>query len=263
MVLVGLMFFVTVAGCHKVDCDEPQHFVTAMDFTTPTHDVFEALSNNGLVNLSPFISTSLLEKLRTEVVAAFDAHRQRRDFVSATDVTGGGTARNMFTVNKRNIDVHSGGKLAAFYSSEVFLNFLGQAARDKIFPIPLVNEWYLINGLAKKGDTQGWHWDGFRYAIVFIAQAPKEAGGQLQLITHSGHLNKTVHEISSTHPISSSNYFPSGSLVLMNGKESLHRVSPLEGDDDLRVSFVMSYADLADLNTFTGELDQSIVDLYG
>lgn len=42
----------------------------------------------------------------------------------------------------------------------------------------------------------------------------------------------------------------------MNGKESLHRVSPLEDENDLRVSFVMSFADLDDLHTFTGELDQ-------
>jgi len=240
-----------------------REFASAEDFSRPNEQAFDTLNNNGVVDLTPFIAPTFLEKLRTEVLASYDAFRQRRDFVSATETTGGATPRNMFTVNKRNIDVHSGGSLASFYSSEHFLNFLGQAAHTKIFPIPLVNEWYLINGLGKKGDTQGWHWDGFRYAVVFIARAPTQGGGQLQLITHSGHLNASVHEVSTTRQISSSNYFPSGSLVLMNGKESLHRVSPLEGDTDFRVSFVMSFADLTDLNTFTGELDQSIVDLYG
>jgi len=256
--------FVVAAVCSYTGCDDELHeFVTAEDFSKPTAAAFESLSENGFTDLTRFISSTFLEKLRVEVLAAYEAYRQRRDFVSSTETTGGATPRNMYTVNKRSIDIHSGGSLAAFYSSEHFLDFLGDAARTLVFPIPLVNEWYLINGLQKKGDTQGWHWDGFRYAVIFIAKAPEHDGGQLQLITHTGHLNKTVHEISTTKPISSSSYFPAGSLILMNGKESLHRVSPLQGDDDLRVSFVMSFADLLDLKTFSGELDQSIVDLYG
>jgi hypothetical protein len=86
-------------------------FVTAEDFNKPTA-AFESLSESGLTNLTPFVSATFLEKLRLEVLASYDAYRQRRDFVSATETTGGATPRNMYTVNKRNLDLHSRGSIA-------------------------------------------------------------------------------------------------------------------------------------------------------
>ena len=223
-----------------------------VDFTKTT------LAQKGIVEITKFFDQCFTIKLIEETLNIFEEKKQRKDIIMEQTEN---TPRNMFSVSQKLI--HQSSKLIPnFYNNLNLLKFISNISQEKVMILPWEAERYLINGLSKPNDTQGWHWDDYSYALVFIAKATKEEeGGQLECIPNTlGDKGKlTMQEIlnsSKPHPY----FFDSGSFYLMKSDTTLHRVAPIRANS-LRVSLVMS---LCNENDLLKEINhETIYELYG
>ncbi len=214
----------------------------------------QTLYEHGFVDITHLFDPSILHLLQQHTLSAFKAKAKRKDFISKY---GGNTPRHMYTVSKENIDLHCGSVFYDFYKNTISL--LSQITNETILETPYIPEMYVINGLNDPNDTHGWHWDDYKYALVFIAEVPPEGcGAEVETIPHTGSLNKSIEEVLYSH-IPTQSYFKENSVYLLLGEETLHRVTPIkEGYNRIGVAF--TYTDDGDL--LLPKNNQSINDLY-
>jgi hypothetical protein len=214
----------------------------------------QTLYINGFVDITHLFEPSTLQSLQQNALSAFKAKAKRKDFISKY---GGNTPRHMYTVSKENIDIHCGSIFYDFYKNTIPL--LSQITNESVLESPYVPEMYVINGLNDPNDTHGWHWDDYKYALVFIAEVPPEGcGAEVETIPHTGHLNTSIEEVLKSHTANKT-YFKVNSVYLLLGEETLHRVNPIrEGYSRIGVAF--TYTDANDL--LLPKNNQSINDLY-
>ena len=98
-----------------------------------------------------------------------------------------------------------------------------------------------------KGDTHGWHWGDYAYALIWIIEAPEiEAGGMLQCVPHTSWDKKRprINKYLCENQISTYS-FESGDLYLLKTETTLHRTVPLS-KDATRIMLNMTYAAAGD-----------------
>ena len=135
--------------------------------------------------------------------------------------------------------------LRQLYDSEEFKNFLcavlsEQALYEYADTLSSINLHY-----ADPGQELGWHFDNSSFAITLMIKAP-EQGGRFEYVRglrnfEKGDLNyKGVESVLDGYePVQTLNMQP-GALVLFRGRNSLHRVAPVEGLKT-RILVVLAY----------------------
>ena len=131
------------------------------------------------------------------------------------------------------------------YFDEGFQSFIADiVGEDKVYPYddPLssINIHY-----ASSGQELGWHFDNSSFAITLLLQKPV-AGGVFEYVrdlrdADAGEMNFSGVEkvLDRDVPIETLDITP-GTLVLFRGKNSMHRVTPTEGDVT-RMLVVLAY----------------------
>jgi hypothetical protein len=124
--------------------------------------------------------------------------------------------------------------LRQLYGSEGFRNFLCTVLSEKALyeyadTLSSINLHY-----ADPGQELGWHFDNSTFAVTLMIEAP-EKGGKFEYVRgirnfDKGELNyKGVDSVLDGYtPVQTLNMQP-GALVLFRGRDSLHRVAPVEG----------------------------------
>ena len=216
--------------------------LAAIDFdTTKASREFERA---GLIRLSSILPSPWITGLRAEVFSLLDQHAERRDLFLATT---GYSPRAMFVVRSEIIAANSA-LIQGIYRSRALLDLLGQIAGEPLHVCPEADEEFLITRLERKGDTHGWHWGDFSFALIWIIEAPQlAAGGLLQSVPHTrwDKKNPRIFEYLTENPIYS-HYFKSGEAYLMRTDTTLHRVMPLV-QDATRIILNMTWASNRDL----------------
>lgn len=135
--------------------------------------------------------------------------------------------------------------LHRLYDAQVFKTFVaGVVNQDSLHPyadsLSSINVHY-----AGAGKELNWHFDNSEFAITLLLQAP-EAGGVFEYVkdlrdAEAGEMNfegvadllegRTQPEVLAMDP---------GTLVLFRGRNSIHRVTPTEGDTK-RILVVLAY----------------------
>ena len=119
---------------------------------------------------------------------------------------------------------------------------------------------------ASQGQELGWHFDNSSFAITLLIQSPK-AGGQFEYVTKlrdssKGDMNYTgVAQVLDGQMQTLKLAMSAGDLVLFRGRDSLHRVTPTQGNTT-RMLAVLAYNAEADVAlsesarmTFFGRLE--------
>jgi hypothetical protein len=119
---------------------------------------------------------------------------------------------------------------------------------------------------ASQGQELGWHFDNSSFAITLLIQSPK-AGGQFEYVTNlrdssKGDMNYTgVAQVLDGQMQTLKLAMSAGDLVLFRGRDSLHRVTPTQGNTT-RMLAVLAYNAEADVAlsesarmTFFGRLE--------
>lgn len=135
--------------------------------------------------------------------------------------------------------------LRTLYDSEAFKQFLcfvlGEEALYKY-----ADDLSSINvHFASKGQELGWHFDNSSFAITLLIQKP-EGGGVFEYVKNvrdadRGEMNvDAVDQVLNGKTEVASLEIEEGSLALFRGRNSMHRVTPTEGDTT-RMLVVLAY----------------------
>lgn len=199
--------------------------------------------DEAYVELDDLIPPSLRALLRAETTALLDAHARRRDLrIAAT----GQTPRRYALLSYEAIMRH--GTLApAIYASPALQAFLGAIAAASVVPVPYAPERIIATRLERAGDSHGWHWDDYPYALVWVLRAPPPAaGGGVEFVpgTVWDKRDPQVARYLRERPVVRRSPRP-GVAYLLRADTTLHRVAPL-AESGLREVLTFSYADADD-----------------
>ncbi|MCK1387662.1 hypothetical protein [Bradyrhizobium sp. 21] len=179
----------------------------------------------GFAVVTSFIPPAFVGAVEREARVLLDAGAIRRDFrMKATD----DTPRRMRNV--RQAEIKRRGKVVpALYECAALRAMLGEIAGEPLFTCPFDDEQYVITCLEQPGDTHGWHWDDYSFALVWVIQAPPvELGGFVQCVGNTV-WNKSNPRVAAALAGGVTRSYPvgSGQVYLMRTDITLHRVYPL------------------------------------
>ncbi len=217
----------------------------------------ERFARDGFADMTELIPPNVRAGVAAEVTAALDAHSVRRDVRIA--VTGGTPRR--YRVADRDTLAAACPKTAALYRSPHLLTLIGLVAGQPVVPVPYVAEELIATRLERAGDTHGWHWDDYAFALVWVLRAPAACdGATLEYITGVPwrKTDPAVEAIlAEREPVRT--HVASGTLYLLRTDTTLHRVTPLLRDVR-RDALCFSYAATADIHrTVTHESLETIL----
>src|SRR5882757_6508419 len=131
----------------------------------------------GFVKIPFLLPADVKSEIAKEVEELVERYGVRRELAFAET---GATPRRMRNVTRSEIDAH-GHVVPRIYLSHDILAALQRVAGEEVHPCPYEPEQFVITELEKSGDTHGWHWDDYSFALVaIIACPPLEEGGFIQ-----------------------------------------------------------------------------------
>jgi hypothetical protein len=199
--------------------------------------------HHGFVKVPFLVPASVKKIVGDEVEHLIREHSVRRDLVFAET---GNTARRMRNVRYHEITRH-GAAIPAVYSSPLLHTALQTVAGEEVLECPYAPERYVITELTQPGDTHGWHWDDYSFALVWVIDCPPlQDGGFVQCVPRTtwNKQDPQLHRQFTTQPIHSHELQP-GDLYLLRTDTTLHRVFPVTRGRRLIIN--MGYAANRDL----------------
>jgi hypothetical protein len=136
------------------------------------------------------------------------------------------------SVVKSEFIAEGGELIGTLYRSEPLINALGRIAGEALLPCPSKDEEFLVTRQEKKGDTHGWHWGDYSFALIWIIETPPLGyGGMLQCVPHTtwDKSNPRIHEYLCANPIMTYG-FQTGDIYFLRTDTTLHRTVPLTVD---------------------------------
>ena len=231
----------------------------ASDVTLDLRDKFE---RNQVVKLCQLVPPNIVSQVQSEARALLAKHGKRRELtLKAT----GGTPRSYTSVDRDHIHQHNG-SIRSFFESEAVREYLAEIVGEPVFRVPYAPEEYIINSQNQSGDTHGWHFDDYTYALIWVVDAPGPFdGGRVEFVNFTEWDKAAPREqlisLLSERTVQSL-YMPAGSCYIMKARYALHRVAPIL-NDALRTVIVFTFASQADLDdqTISHETMEQIYDL--
>lgn len=208
-------------------------------------DLCQRFRRKGFIKVPGIVSARILDTVKQEAVRLLDLSAERRDLkLATTDFT----PRKMSVVRSEIIAENSS-LLNTLYKCEPLLKFLTAIAREQLFSCPSKDEEFLISRHETKGDTHGWHWGDFSFALIWILETPPiECGGMLQCIPHTDwdKSNPRIHKYLCENQITTYG-FVSGDIYFLRTDTTLHRTVPLNQDAN-RIMLNLTWASAKDLS---------------
>ncbi|WP_161519930.1 HalD/BesD family halogenase [Bacillus cereus] len=191
----------------------------------------DSFLEKDIIVIDKFLPRNLYNLLKQESKKLLEDLALRKDLI----MPGSGNTPRHFNTVGRNAIASDGNIIPLFFNSEVVLNVLSKInGGKKVYRLPYEPEEFLIINQQSKGDTHGWHWDDYTFALIWIIEAPKIGDGALVEYIPKTRWDKEdpencVQKVLDANEVTSL-YVPEGHCYFMNAKSSLHRVSPLTGD---------------------------------
>jgi hypothetical protein len=139
-------------------------------------------ARRGFVKLSFLVPEETKQQVAQETERLMAEHGVRRDFAMAATE---GTPRRMRNVRQAEISRH-GSVLPAVYHRPDLRVALAVVAGEEVLLCPYEPERFVITELRESGDTHGWHWDDFSFALVWVIDCPAlEHGGFVQCVPNT------------------------------------------------------------------------------
>lgn len=199
---------------------------------------------DGYVKVRDLVPDSVFTALQKEVRELIEAHEKRID-VHIPET--GNSPRYMSTVSA-DVIAKNGKIIRAVYNSDSLRGALSRIAGEAVLDCPWDGEKYAILHQHKRGDTHGWHWGDFSFAIVWLIEAPDlKFGGALQCVPHTSwdKSNPRVMDYLLANPIHSYGNV-TRDLYFFRTDTTLHRTIPLS-EDKTRIILNTTFAGERDL----------------
>lgn len=197
-------------------------------------DAIQGIQNEGVANQQDAFYTSSKHNvyLRPNDDSKAENHPRNRKITSS---------KGCITTDQ----IPSDSSLHVLYNLAEFQQFLcavldEQALYEYADPLSSINLHY-----AGGGQELGWHFDNSSFAITLLVQKPA-AGGVFEYVKNARNADKGEMNYPLVEQILDGKLTPStlameeGALVLFRGRDSLHRVTPTQGDTT-RMLVVLAY----------------------
>lgn len=227
---------------HPVEGQLEKH-LTALTEYTRLGEIRQQFLKHGVVQISFLAPEAVKELLAIEAEELVTSHGRRHALAFPET---GNTERHMRNVRRDQIKAF-GSIIPAVYSVPTLREVLATIAGEEVLECPYEPEQFVITALDQPGDTHGWHWDDYSFALVWVVDCPPVAyGGFVQCVSHTewDKNDPRLHRWFVTRPIHSIELVP-GDLYLMRTDTTLHRVYPITAGRRLIVN--MGYASRGDL----------------
>ena len=231
-----------MAVVHPV-VDQLEKHIAALAEGAHLAEARQEFLERGAVRVPFLVPDSVKRLMAVEVEELITAHGCRRELIFSET---GNTERRMRNVRCDQIKSF-GSIIPALYCVPALREGLATIAGETILECPYEPEQFVITALDQDGDTHGWHWDDYSFALVWIIDCPPVAyGGFVQCVPHTewDKNDPRLHKWFVARPIHSIELVP-GDLYLMRTNTTLHRVYPITGGR--RVIVNMGYASRGDL----------------
>lgn len=199
----------------------------------------------GIATVTDLIRKSVRDDVRREAELLLSEFAERRDLrLATTDYT-----RRSMSVVPSEVVASQGRLIPALYRDERLTRNLEAIAGESLHPCPKDDEEFLISRHEKAGDTHGWHWGDFSFALIWVLVAPDiDVGGLLQCVPHTDwdKSSPQIHRYLRDNPINTY-YFASGDVYFLRTDTTLHRTIPFRSDAT-RIMLNMTWASTKDLN---------------
>ncbi len=197
-------------------------------------------ARDGFIKLRDIVDDSLRQQVTAEVNNLIGRQLERRDLHLATTDN---TPRYMSIVRSEFIARNSP-LIVSLSTCQALLDTLSLIADTRVVASVSKDEEYLITQQERKGDTHGWHWGDYSFALIWIIETPPiTKGGMLQCVAHTtwDKSNPRIHEILCNNPIATYG-FTTGDIYFLRTDTTLHRTVALT-EDATRIILNMTWAD--------------------
>lgn len=208
----------------------------------------KTLNQHHCVNLgTEFLPPDLKKDLHEEVLAMLALHAERREIDM---VATGNTPRRYRSVG-RDAVAQQGVVTPGIFRADALISGLSLIAGEPVFRVPYAPEEFIINNQCGPGDTHGWHWDDYSYALIHVVEAPNTLlGGRVEYIANVP-WEKVDSETCIRNALESrvvkGVHVHTGETYFMKTNTTLHRVSPLQSFTN-RIAAIYSFASASDLD---------------
>jgi hypothetical protein len=194
----------------------------------------------GFCKIASLVPETVKLLLYHDIAHCLDRAGRRRDL--KVKVTGN-SPRAYFSVDRNDIFANSSIIPNLYRSTELMRFLAGVTGEESIIPAPYEPEEVVINCMQRPGDEHGWHWDDYRYSLIWLIKAPRRGnGGEIQFVTNTvwDKNAPAIEEYLATRPLES-HFIEEGTAYLIKGDTNMHRVSPFL-EEDTRIVSTFSYA---------------------
>ena len=140
-------------------------------------------ADDTMVVIRDLLPDDLAAAMAAEARMLLERASQRRDVVIEQS---GGTPRAYQSVGRDAIRAQ-GAFIPAFFDSPAILDFLGKIVGERLYRVPYAPEEFIINSQCKPGDTHGWHWDDYSFALIWVVDEPDVlSGGRVEFVPRIG-----------------------------------------------------------------------------
>jgi hypothetical protein len=194
----------------------------------------------GFCIVPQLVPDALRRQAAAEIERSLEQAGRRRDLrIKAT----GDSPRIYRSVDRDDVFTHAS-IIPALYRSAAFAHALRALTGEaELIPAPYQPEEIVINCMERPGDEHGWHWDDYRYSLVWVHKAPRRGnGGEVQFVrdTRWDKRDPQIAHYLRTRTIET-HYIEEGAAYLLRGDLLMHRVSPLI-ETDRRIIICFTYA---------------------
>jgi len=212
--------------------------------TQTLFDLRNRLGRDGFILVTEIVPAEIKQVVKAEVLELLDKHAERRDLLLKTT---GDTPRFMSVV-RSEIIAERGDVITTLYGCPSLASTIERIAGEAPHPCPADDEEFLITRQERAGDTHGWHWGDFSFALIWIIDTPDiEYGGMLQCVPHTkwDKSDPQINRYLCANLIATYGFVP-GDIYLLRTDTTLHRTVPLTRDET-RIILNMTFASDKDL----------------
>ncbi|MGC4989947.1 HalD/BesD family halogenase [Nocardia salmonicida] len=232
---------------HGLRCGPAICQSTGATLTAADHSVIESaqmtFERSGAVEVTWLFTDDVRRAVAAEALALANAMGTRRNLsIRETDFT----PRRMANVRACEI-LQRSELISTVYNAVPSIHALVAIAQEHLHVCPYEPEQVVITRLERAGDTHGWHWDDYSFALVWVADCPDPAdGGFVEYVpaTTWDKRRPGIAGILRDRPIHRLEV-GTGAVYLMRANTTLHRVHPIRRGRRTIVN--MAFASEADL----------------
>jgi|TARA_B100001094_G_scaffold217423_1_gene211481 hypothetical protein len=214
----------------------------------------KSIDSNGCIVLPNFLIKEVIDELIKESLEnqhkAFYCEQQHNVYITPKDNNfESDHPYNHQVISSKGCitddEVPDNSKLRKLYDSQLFRNFIAQTVNKKQLYEYADNLSSINIHYAAQSQELGWHFDNSSFAVTLLIQKSQK-GGEFQYVRNFRDADNNDMNFSGVKKLlrgeinSESLSMEPGTLVLFRGKNSIHRVTPVEGDLT-RILAVLAY----------------------